>query len=53
VNARTIRVDSTDVGFLDFDVSDNEIEALYVKGYGAAEKFLSTWDWNAYLDRFR
>jgi NTE family protein len=53
VNARTIRVDSTDVGFLDFDISDNEIEALYVKGYGAAEKFLSTWDWDAYLDRFR
>jgi NTE family protein len=53
VNARTIRVDSTDVGFLDFDISDNEIEALYVKGYGAAEKFLSTWDWNAYLERFR
>ena len=53
VNARTIRVDSTDVGFLDFDISDNEIEALYVKGYAAAEKFLSTWDWGAYLDRFR
>jgi NTE family protein len=53
VKARTIRVDSTDVGFLDFDITDNEIEALYVKGYGAAEKFLSTWDWDAYLDRFR
>ena len=53
VNARTIRVDSTDVGFLDFDISDNEIEALYVQGYAAAEKFLSTWDWDAYLDRFR
>jgi NTE family protein len=53
VNARTIRVDSTDVGFLEFDISDNEIEALYAKGYAAAEKFLSTWDWNAYLKRFR
>ena len=53
VSARTIRVDSTDVGFLDFDISDNEIEALYAKGYAAAEKFLSTWDWDAYLDRFR
>ncbi|HEY6648496.1 MAG TPA: patatin-like phospholipase family protein [Mycobacterium sp.] len=53
VNARTIRVDSTDVGFLDFDISDNEIEALYAKGYAAAEKFLSTWDWHAYLKRFR
>jgi NTE family protein len=53
VNARTIRVDSTDVGFLDFDISDNEIEALYAKGYAAAKKFLSTWDWHAYLKRFR
>ena len=53
VSARAIRVDSTDVGFLDFDISDNEIEALYAKGYAAAEKFLSTWDWAAYLDRFR
>jgi NTE family protein len=53
VNARTIRVDSTDVGFLDFEISDNEIEALYVKGYAAAEKFLSAWDWDAYLHRFR
>ena len=53
VNARAIRVDSTDVGFLDFDISDNEIEALYAKGYAAAEKFLSAWDWDAYLDRFR
>ena len=53
VSARTIRVDSTEVGFLDFDISDNEIEALYVKGYSAAEKFLSGWDWDAYLERFR
>jgi NTE family protein len=53
VSARTIRVDSTDIGFLDFDISDNEMEALYAKGYAAAEKFLSTWDWDAYLSRFR
>jgi len=53
VSARTIRVDSTDAGFLDFDISDNEIEALYAKGYAAAEKFLSTWDWHDYLERFR
>jgi NTE family protein len=53
VSARTIRVDSTDVGFLDFDISDNEIEALYTKGYAAAEKFLAGWDWDAYLKRFR
>jgi NTE family protein len=53
VAVRAIRVDSTAVGFLDFNISDNEIEALYTTGYAAAEKFLSTWDWLAYLKRFR
>jgi NTE family protein len=46
-------VDSTGIGFLDFDISDDEIEAPYAKGYAAAEKFLATWDWSAYLRRFR
>ena len=53
VNARAIRVDSTDVGFLDFDISDDEVEALYAKGYAAAQDFLKTWDWREYLERFR
>jgi NTE family protein len=53
VNARAIRVDSTDVGFLDFDISDNEVEALYLNGYAAAERFLATWNWAGYLRRFR
>lgn len=53
VSARAIRVDSTDVGFLDFDISKKEIGALYAKGYAAAQAFLSTWDWRAYLRRFR
>ena len=53
VSARTIRVDSTEVGFLDFDISKKETEALYAKGYAAAQEFLSTWDWPAYLKRFR
>ena len=53
VTARAIRVDSTEVGFLDFGISDTEIEALYGKGHAAAEDFLSTWDWDEYLRRFR
>ncbi|HEY7054429.1 MAG TPA: patatin-like phospholipase family protein [Mycobacterium sp.] len=53
VNARAIRVDSTDVGFLDFDISDDEIEALYEKGYEAAQEFLKTWNWRAYLSAYR
>jgi NTE family protein len=53
VSARTIRVDSTKVGVLDFDISRQEIDALYAKGYEAATTFLSTWDEQAYFKRFR
>ena len=28
-------------------------EELYDNGYAATQKFLSTWDWPAYLSRFR
>ncbi|MDT5348233.1 MAG: hypothetical protein QOH91_1520, partial [Mycobacterium sp.] len=53
VSARAIRVDSTAVNFLDFGISRKDAEALYQKGYAAAEVFLSTWDWVGYLKRFR
>jgi NTE family protein len=53
VSARTIRVDSTEVGFLNFGINRAETESLYQKGYDAAKAFLSTWDWPAYVQRFR
>jgi NTE family protein len=53
VSARAIRVDSTDVGFLDFDISKQQMQRLYQRGYDAAEAFLSTWNWTDYLKRFR
>jgi NTE family protein len=53
VSARAIRVDSTAVNFLDFDISREDAEALYEKGYDAAKAFLSTWNWVEYLERFR
>lgn len=53
VSARAIRVDSTRVGVLDFGIKDEETEALYRSGYEAAQAFLSTWDWPAYVQRFR
>ncbi|MBO0863928.1 MAG: patatin-like phospholipase family protein, partial [Mycobacterium sp.] len=36
VSARVIRVDSTDVSFLDFHISTKQKEALFQKGYAAA-----------------
>jgi NTE family protein len=53
VCARTIAVESTNVGVLDFDTPRGRLEELYDNGYAAAQKFLSTWDWPAYLERFR
>ncbi|MFM9032947.1 MAG: patatin-like phospholipase family protein [Mycobacterium sp.] len=53
VSARTIRVDSTEVGVVEFDAPREEIDALYLKGYDAATKFLTGWDEAAYLKSFR
>ena len=49
VSARAIRVDSTDVGFLDFKISQKQMDALYRRGHQAAETFLSHWNWEDYL----
>src|ERR1700739_883004 len=53
VAARAILVESTSGGVLDFDAPRGRLEELYESGYAAAQEFLSTWDWPAYLDRFR
>ncbi len=53
VSTRTIRVDTTDVGVLDFNLSEKDKRALFNRGYDAGREFLSTWDWNNYITRFR
>lgn len=53
VSARTVRVDSTKVGVLDFGITPAETQALYQEGYEATKTFLSSWDWPAYVQRFR
>ncbi|HEY2204784.1 MAG TPA: patatin-like phospholipase family protein [Pseudonocardia sp.] len=53
VAARAILVDTTSVGFTDFSIDQAQTEELYDHGVEAAERFLKTWDWQAYLDRFR
>ena len=52
VSARAIRVDSTDVGFLDFKISQKQMDALYGRGHQAAETFLSHWNWQNYLKTY-
>ncbi|WP_343571774.1 patatin-like phospholipase family protein [Mycobacterium sp.] len=53
VSSRAIRVDSSSVGFLDFGIKDKQKQELYQNGYNAAIAFLSTWNWEDYLKRFR
>ncbi|WP_370329992.1 patatin-like phospholipase family protein [Mycolicibacterium hippocampi] len=53
VSARTIRIDTSEVGVLDFDLSDPDKRALYQEGRRAGEDFLATWNWPEYLARFR
>jgi NTE family protein len=53
VSARTIQIESPDLSVFDFDISRSDTEAFCVKGYAAAQEFLSSWDWNAYRSRFR
>ena len=53
VSARTIRIDTSEVGVLDFNLSQREKRSLYDKGQRAAEDFLSTWHWSDYVTRFR
>lgn len=53
VSSRTIRVDSTAVNFLDFGITREGAEALYERGYAAAQDFVATWDWADYLEQIR
>lgn len=53
VSARTVRIDTSSVGVLDFGLSEQDKAGLFDKGHDAAEEFLSTWDWEDYLQRYR
>jgi NTE family protein len=53
VSARTIQIESPGLSVIDFGISKGDIEAFYAKSYAAAQDFLSSWDWDAYRDRFR
>lgn len=48
VRRRTIEVDTSGVGIVDFDASPDERERLVRAGDEAAARFLATWDWDAY-----
>lgn len=53
VEARTIHVEAGEVGLLDFGITEARREGLYQRGYDAASSFLTSFDWDAYKERFR
>jgi len=51
--ARTIPIPTLGVGTTEFDLSRERALALYDSGRWAAEKFLDSWDFDAYIVEFR
>jgi NTE family protein len=51
--ARTIPIPTLGVGTTEFDLPRERALALYDSGRWAAEKFLATWDFDAYVAEFR
>ncbi len=53
VEARTIQVDTSGTGVIDFDLSDTQKQRLRDNGWEAADQFLATWDWAHYREHCR
>src|SRR5918992_228199 len=51
--ARTITISNLGVRTTEFDLSPERAEKLYTEGRRAAERFLETWDFDAYIKLFR
>jgi NTE family protein len=51
--ARTIPIPTLGVHTTEFDISRERAEELYESGRSAAEKFLETWNFEAYVAEFR
>jgi len=51
--ARTIGIPTLGVGTTEFDITRERALALYESGRSATEKFLETWDFDAYVQVFR
>ncbi len=51
--ARTIPIPTLGVQTTEFDISRDRAQALYDSGRSAAETFLETWNFQAYIEEFR
>ena len=48
VRRRTIAVDTSAIGIVEFDASPQQRTTVIANGTAAAERFLRTWDWEAF-----
>lgn len=53
VRARTIFVNTGGINATDFDLDSADRQTLFGNGKQAAEKFMETWSWDEYLDKYR
>jgi NTE family protein len=53
VAARTIPIDTSAAGVVDFGLKRQQMDQLYANGREAAERFLDGWDFDDYRRRFR
>ena len=53
VRRRTIFVDTSSVGIVEFDASDGQRATAIANGKAAAERFLQTWDWDVFQGECR
>jgi NTE family protein len=53
VAARSITVDTEHANIVDFGIDPASQDQLYRNGRAAAQRFLRTWNWNEYLERYR
>lgn len=51
--ARTIPIPTKGVGTTEFDITPARAQELFQSGRDAAKAFLATWDFQAYIQRFR
>jgi NTE family protein len=53
VAMRTMQVDTRELGVVEFTADDAKKQRVFQNGWDEADRFISAWDWERYLDRCR
>ena len=52
-DVRIVNIPTLGIGTVDFDITNEQITALYNSGYKSAKKFLESWCFNSYIRNYR